>query len=342
MSLGLDLGASGFRSLAKDGDRLVGRQSPACYLAVPDEPAQRRLLENAQAAIGTSDDALLVLGDDARELSKPLNALVLPVLPGGRLSEEDPIARQIAAALLERVAPASETSTPCTVVLPRDEDAPGVNDYEFFTRLLRLLNYKPTVIAGAQAVALAELGDAWLTGIAICCGAGAITACYVHQGQRLASATITTGGDWIDRQIAERMEAFVFDSEGRRYLNTTGIAAWKQGWRGSILNPQTEIEQLLARKYRAGIDLLLEELGRSLLRIGRGWLPHAPLPLVAQGGGAQVNGFRELVRARWEAAKLPITLSSVRVVQDDLWVVARGCLIHSEVESAASATNRVA
>jgi hypothetical protein len=333
MTLGLDLGTSGFRALWRQDRRLAGRQIAACYLPLDDDARCRKLLQDAHIPFCAADDSLLVVGDEALELGPTLHLPVVPLLPDARLPEQDPVARQIAAALVESVLPSRDGGGRlCVAILPGDDLTPGATEAEFFTRLLRLMNYQPVVLAAQHALALAELGGEQLTGIGLTFGAGTIGVCLLHQGRLATAATIRAGGDWIDRQVAERLEAFTWDAAGNRYLDTAGVAEWKHAWTGSILQPNSDVEDVLSKRYHAALDQLLQEFRDGLHLLGKEALPQRPLPIVCHGGGAQVRDFDELLLRRWAHAGLPLAVRSVRIVRNDPWTIARGCLIHGEVE----------
>lgn len=334
MSLGLDLGTSGFRSLWKHDGELIGRQTPTDYIVLPHDPSHIQLLERANIAFRTAESSLIVTADAAGELSRVLGQPLVPLLPDAALPAQDPIARQIAAGLVEGLLPAADgRGQSCALVVPGDDDGSLGTGCDFFVRLLRLANYRPVTLAASHALALAELGRHRLTGLALTFGAGTVGLCLMELGSPRITVTTRTGGDQIDREIAESLQLFVWDADGNRYLNTAGIRQWKEESQRSLIEPREDVEHALASRMAAALDETLIAFGNALRSAPELAARDYRLPIVCHGGGTCAVGFRELLLQRWTAAELPITPASVRIVGRDPWTITRGCLIHNEVET---------
>lgn len=340
MMLGLDLGTSTFRVLKRMSGRLIGRRVAATYAAIPDSPSRRQLLQQARISFLPAEGFLVVTGQEAESVAESFNLPLLSLLPEAQLQDNDPVARQLLARCVEALAPcvAGEPAA-CTLTLPGGIASQSAHA-EFLQRILRLLNYVPEVMPATQAVGLAELGREGFSGLTLNFGAGQPSIGLLHRGRMELCATSSRGGDWIDRRLAERRNWFVCDPEGQRYLDLAAVRRWKHSSSHLLLRPSDDHESTLAELYGEAVEELCATFASECERHS-GPLPTRGAPIICHGGGALVGDFADLLRERWSAAGIPIALSGVRVIPDDEWSVARGCLIHCEVERTAQ-TRRTA
>ncbi len=337
MTIAVDVGTSAFRSLRLDEGRLMARRMAACYVHLPDDSDRRRLLAQAHVPFQTTDDGLIVVGDEAEALARVFGEPLIPVLSEAGLPEDDPVNRQIAAGIIESVVPPARGEAPrCVVTLPGDRDQPGDPLPEFFTRLLRLLNYRPQVIPSAYAAGLALLESSGLSGMVFCFGAGSCSAALLLQGRLVTSVCIPGGGQAINEQFARRHERFLYSPSGTRYLDLVGVEQWKCGWDGTLVEPRTAEEHTLTMACQRAVHAVWQEFSQRLDESVRRQIGARPLPLVCHGGATRLNGFDALLADELEAVALPLSPSEIRISEPDPWVVARGCLIYGEVASAGS------
>ena len=92
MSISVHIDSRTMTSLRPHRGELVGRKSPATYIAMPPDDAEKRLLERARIPYATCEGGTLVFGRHADELAPLLHVPRLPIIPGGRLPEDDPVA----------------------------------------------------------------------------------------------------------------------------------------------------------------------------------------------------------------------------------------------------------
>jgi len=86
-------------------------------------------------------------------------------------------------------------------------------------------------------------------------------------------------------------------------------------------------------------DLLLSTAKEFSRAIGDGRLGpfSAPLPVVCAGGGTRPPGFAGLMTAALAGADLPVPVGPVRLTPADEYLVARGALIHAELDARCAA-----
>ncbi len=336
MSSSLDLQSRQFCSLRRESHRLIGRACPAIYIAVPPADAERRLLERAGIPYALCDGSALIIGRPADELAPLLHVPRLPILPDGVLPDDDPLSRQLAAALVDALLPAATGAGEiCCLTLPGAADTPvrhQTTEWQFFSRLVRMRGYQPLFVERSQALVVAELGQRAFTGLGLLIDASTSELALAHQGTVLMQAVVPRGGDWIDEQLARKTERIVWDMEGNGYVDVDAVARWKAESAPSLIFPQSDEAQLLAYLYQ---QLLQDVVGvfaarcRDCREIAT---LRGPLPLVCWGGPTQADGFLPVAAERLEQGRLPLEVGDMRVVADPTYTIARGCLILAELE----------
>ena len=339
MSIALDVGAYRFESLRRTGDRLLGRSCRAAYSAVPTTDSQCRLFQQAQVPYAVCDDSLVLMGDWAVDLAHLFQIRSCPLLPDGGIPQDDPLARQVIAALAEALLP--EPSCPdeiCCLVLPsahagQDNSAGKGADWEFFARLARLRGYQPVSYGSAMALILAELVAESFTGIGIVCGASHCDLTVAHRGVELCRCSIPQGGDWIDERLASEADTYGWEANGERFLDTEHARQRKEGFSGSLLDPQNSHEALLTDSYSEMATRLVKEAARCLANGVRPLNVPQPLTVVCGGGTARTAGFREVLAKAFQTTTFPLQIGNIRMSAGNHYTVARGGLICAELEA---------
>ncbi|MGD9855293.1 MAG: hypothetical protein AB7U20_10120, partial [Planctomycetaceae bacterium] len=339
-----DIGTRHFRSLRRQEGRLIGRRNLAEYVALPDTPGHRRLLERTTYSFARCEDSLLVVGQAALELAETLQLPSVPLLASGRMPEDDPLARQVIASLIDCLIPRTDVADePCWMTVPGAlHDPETLSDRKFLCQLVRLKGYEPRVIPSGRSVILAELGAEGFTGMGLDIGAGATRASVAHRGRELARTHLAKGGRWIDKRLAESEESLLWDAQGNRYLDLSGITRWKESKLVSVVNPISEREQRLALLYEELIgDTLAQFRVEIVQQTSLKTLPQ-PMPLVCTGGVTQVAGFAGLMKEVLHDTMFPIEIADVRCAHETDYTVARGTLILAELEETVVSQARVA
>ena len=337
MTVALDIGTHEIRSLRGDGGSgLVARRSSTAYCIAPDVATHRGLLEQLGASFAKCEDSLVVFGESAEEFSRLLRVPCDELFPDGSLHATDPLTRQIAATLVEAtIGRANRPGELCALTLPPDlksgGDKSGVQR-EFFTRVVRLLDYVPLELTAPQALVLAALGNDAFTGIGICFGAGSSQAGLIYRGSVLSHCAVPYGGNWIDLRMARAQQRFVWDPQGRKELDTCGARTWKETIDVDLTHAATEAEHQLADMHRGMVEFLLRE---AALTIGnetvRTPLPGS-LPIVISGGSARIRGFFDLFCDVLATVDFPVRVTDIRMAAPERYAIARGGLIRAELE----------
>lgn len=336
MTIAVQIDGRMLTSLRRQGSRLVGRKSPAAYIAIPPGDAEKRLLERARIPYATCDGATIVFARYADELAPLLHVPRLPVLPQGRLPEDDPVGRQLAAAIFESLLPPPQWHDDvCAIVLPPGVGAPieASREWEFFSRLSRLKGYRPIAVDACEAVALAELGHAGFTGLVLVLGSASSGLAVAHRGRLLAHASIPCGGDWIDEHLARKLECIVWDMDGTSYVDLDAIGRWKRATAPQLNAPQNDEVQLLVYIYEQLLGDVMKAFAAACREVRVLEHLHQPLGLVCCGRPAMLTGFSHVLAERLRRMELPLEISELRISEDADYTLARGGLIRAELEA---------
>lgn len=343
MSIALQIDGRMMCSLRRQGPRVIGRQCPSIYIAVPPDDAEKRLFERAQIPYATCDGNTIVFGRHAADLAPLLHVPRLPVLPGGKLPTEDPLGRQLAAAIADSLLPdATHPGELCALTLPPVTGAERSPEWGFFSRVARLRGFAPVSVPACTALALAEFGQTGFTGITVIIDAAATSMALLHQGSILAEAMLPRGGDWIDEHLARKAERMVWDMDGNSYVDVDAVGRWKLDAAPQLQAPQNDDVQLLAYIY----ELLFQDTLRAFADACR----HAPLlktirqrfPVVCCGEPTLLSGVAQVLGEQIRRSDLPFAISGIRVAEDSVFTIARGALIRAELESLPAPTARSA
>jgi hypothetical protein len=336
MSCALDIQARQFSSLRRQSQRLVGRTCPAVYITVPPADAERRLLERAGIPYALCDGSAVIIGRPADELAPLLHVPRLPILPAGQLPAEDPLSRQLAAALIDALLPATTTGEICCLALPRTAGGPRRHrspEWQFFSRLVRMRGCEPLLVDRSQALVVAELGRRGFTGLGLLIDASTSEMVLAHQGTVLVHAVVPRGGDWIDEQLARKTERIVWDMEGNGYVDVDAVARWKAQSAPSLMFPQNDEAQLLAYLYQQLLENLVGAFAARCRECAEIATLRGPLPLVCWGAPTLAIGFVPVAADLLDRGGLPLDVGDMRVVAEPTYTIARGCLILAELES---------
>lgn len=348
MTIALDPGSHGFRSLRQQGNQLVGRSCRSIYAVIPDNVARRRWLENARIPHLATDGFLVLPGDAADEAAKLFVTASTDLLLSGEVPSSDPIARQALSALIDGLLPVSRDPVEiCCFAQPGhhfgDSRQGGAGDIrrQFFARLIRLRGYEPLPLNPATALVLAGLAQTRFTGLGLALGASGADIALVHRGNQIAVIRLSRGGRWIDEQLARKSNAVCRDLLGQEVLDLDSARSLKEAAsleRDSFPNQE---EQGVSGFYRGLIGELVDALCRMLAAQPLVMSLPQPLAVVCGGGPAKIPGFCDWVQKEFDQRQRPVAGIQVRLAADSQFTVARGCLIHAELEQEALSNARL-
>lgn len=358
MTAALELGSSLIRSLRRDGDVLLSRTSRCVYAVLPDSPTHRQLLDKCGLQFTTCDDGILLLGDGAYEHAELFKSPCLPLMDRGRIPKGNPLVRQLISSLVEVILPiASNRNEICALTLPGgaalDPSREARADIEFYIRLVKLQGYEPKLVPASQALILAELVESAFTGIGMVFGASGCEAILAHRGNPICHAASDHGGEWIDRQLAKKLNAPELDDGPDPAGNPLADQSLA---RDSLLSITRRREQqagpvtISADTFARHVESLLQEtifelcdaFSGELIKSRRAKELPTPLPIVCGGGLIQTPGFGSILASVLNEVNLPVQTMRPQMITRSDHSIARGLLISAELEATSRPTERAA
>lgn len=346
MNIALDAGSYWLRSLSYSRDGLAARRCRSIFALIDDHPAQRRLLSQLQLPFALCGDSLLLPGNSAAEFSGSLPLELHEILPAAAMPE-GAVPRQVLALLVDSLLPAARPADSrdlepvCCYSLSRGASRlKTAETVSHLGQLARLRGYRPLFLPAAMALVLAEMAKEQFTGIAIVAGASACEIAVAHCGREIAGAALCRGGSSIDDQLARETGAVLLDPAGIKRPDREGQRRWKEGLAQSLLRPFTANERLLAQLNRELIADLATTLRDQLAAVPAITQLPQPLHVTCGGGAASAPGFVELLRQELDRTALPVAIGTVRAANHSPLTMARGCLIHAELDAAAQGRDR--
>lgn len=339
MSIALHVDSRVMTSLHQYRGELVGRRSPAAYVAMPPEDAEKRLLERARIPYATCEGNTIVFGRHADELAPLLHVPRLPVLPGGFLPEDDPVGRQLAAGIFESLMPEPLLhGEPCTLTMPLSlgPDVESTREWKFFSQLARLRGYQPICLNVCVAAALSGLGHAGFSGLSLYVDSTGSGLSLLHHGEVVVEAAVPYGGEWIDEHLARKTERLVWDMDGECYVDLDSMIRWRKAQSPNLHAPQNDEVQLLAYIYEQLLkDLLTAFVSECNDSEIIDTFRHSTV-MTCGGEATMLAGFPQMLADLLQRFPLPMPVIELRSADDPDFAVVRGGLIRAEIEGAAA------
>jgi hypothetical protein len=328
--IGLDVGTMNLICARYEGQGVDIQVMRDAFLDL--EVESKKTLKMSQVDFIEIADQLIVLGEPAlqmanlfkREVRRPLSkGLISP----GELKLHIVLSKLVYAILDE----ARVTGEHCYYSVPAEPfDLPGQDvayHTEVFRKIIEKSGYTAHPMNEAMAIIYSQCSSSNYSGLAISFGAGLCNVALSFKAMMGASFSIARGGgDWIDEHsakavgstssrmcsIKERGE-FNLSDPPKDNPDAEAIALYV---RNLIHNCLTDIAKKI-RKDQSGIDLT------------------DPIPIVLAGGTTLAKGFLNVFKeefAKEEAKGFPLSISEIRLAQDQMNAVAQGLLVLANQE----------
>ena len=326
MGRGLDVGTANLVSSAQDveGNVCIKIQRNA-FIDIDSDDYTRNMLTKLGVQYVVIDNRMVVLGDPAFELANIFNRETRRPMADGFISPHETDAMPIEKLLLENLlGTPTEKAEICYFSVPAepiDADLNVVYHKGVFSGLLKKLGYSPKALLEGHAVVFSDLAEDDFTGIGVSCGGGMFNVCVAYKSIPALSFSTTPGGDWIDRNVATVLG-----------IKASRAAAIKE--KGiDLMDTQGREEEAVEIYYRNLISYTLENI-KSRFTSSEG-MPNFPDPIsiVCSGGTSMIGGFVEVFKEEFESINFPIDVKEIRLAEDPLYSVAKGCLVAALSES---------
>ena len=327
---GLDIGTNMLVSslLGEDGSPVFKMQRDAFFKIIPKSEMNRKSIEMALTKrtanfIFDSDNNCIVVGNDALEIAIERNAVAKRPMQKGIISPKEKDSLPMLKLLIESLVGKGEKGDKIVYSVPAspvDSNFDIVYHTEIIGVYLKEMGYHVQPINEAFAIALSELLDDNLTGVALSFGAGLVNISVIHQGDPLIEFSLTKAGDYIDQSVANALD------------ETPSIVQFEKESGIDLFNPQNKMQEAISVYYSTLISYILENVSFELNKRKKD-LPvfRESVPVIISGGLVLANGFLKKFEACLNNIAFPIKIKEVRLAENPMTAVANGCLLAAQL-----------
>lgn len=324
---GLDVGTNMLVAarMLDDGGAAFKMQRDAYYRIVPKSEVNKNSIKmsldkRAADYLIDEDGSFMVVGEDALDIAIERHDSAERPLQKGVISPQNkkslPMLKRI---IKDLVGPAQTPNSKVVYSVPAapiDTNFDIVYHTEIMGMYLKELGYESSPINEAFAIALSELLEDGLTGVALSYGAGMTNCVVIHEGDPLVEFSLTRSGDYIDQSVARALD-----------MSPSLIQQEKEAG-VNLLAPNTEIENAIAVYYNTVIKYTLENIAYEL-SLRKKELPifRSGVPLVVAGGLTLAGGFVPKMEDVLAGIDFPINISNIKLASDPMTSVSHGALL---------------
>lgn len=317
---GLDIGTANLLSAVQDADgNIVVKKQRNAFVDVPVDSHQKAMLARLNVPYVVQGKQMYVLGDAAFELANVLNRNTRRPMANGLISPKEAAAVPVMKLLIESLVgkPACQNEPIFFSVPgePIDCDRNVVYHRDIFRALLGELGYKAQDVNEGHAVVLSELAENDFTGIGISFGGGMANTCVSYRSMPALTFAVSRGGDWVDNNVANVL--------GCKASRATMIK--ESGF--NVCNPTNREQEAVSIYIGSMISHVLKNIAERFRMADDMPQFTDAVPIVLAGGTPMIPGFAQLVEREYAKIDFPIPVSGVRLADEPLHAIARGCLM---------------
>lgn len=323
---GLDIGTNMLVAAMfdEDGAPTFKMQRDAFYRIVPKTDVNRNSIRVSLDKRGANyivdeDQSFIIVGEDALEIAIERNDVAQRPMSKGVISPKEKASLPMLKLIIETLIGRGEEGDKLIYSVPA-KPIDGVFDIMYHTEMMgmyiRQMGHDVYPINEAFAIALSELLDDGLTGVAMSYGAGMTNIVVVHEGDPLVEFSITRGGDFIDQSVGNALDI------------SPSLVQMEKEAGVDLYNPQTKIMEAVSVYYTSVINYTIQNIAYELKRREKD-LPifREPVPIIVSGGLSLATGFTKKVTEVLETVQFPIKVGEIRKAEEPMKAVAAGALL---------------
>ena len=333
---GLDIGTNMLVAAMddEDGNPLFKMQRDAFYRIVPKTEVNKNSIRMSLERRGTNfiydEDgspygSYIVVGEDALEIAIERNDYAKRPMQKGVISPKEKASLPMLKLIIENLigkGKKGDTLIYSVPAKPIDSTFDIMYHTEMMGMYIRQMGYEAYPINEAFAIALSELLDDELTGIALSFGAGMTNIVVVHEGDPLVEFSVTRGGDFIDQSVGNALDV------------SPSLVQMEKEAGVDLYNPTTKIMEAVSVYYTSVLNYTMQNIAYELKQREKD-LPlfRKPVPVIVSGGLTLAAGFTNKVEEVLANVDFPIKIGEVRLASEPMKAVANGCYLAANIHS---------
>lgn len=330
MHKGLDIGTNMLvvGHMNEGGEPVFKMQRDAFYRIVPKTEVNRNSIRMSLERRGSNfivdnDGSFIVVGEDALEIAIERNDRAQRPMQKGVISPKEKASLPMLKLLLETLLGSADEGDMCIYSVPA-RPIDSYFDIMYHTEMMGLyigkMGYNAVPINEAFAIALSELLNDNLTGIALSYGAGMTNIVVVHEGDPLVEFSVTRAGDFIDQSVGNALDI------------SPSLVQMEKEAGTDLFNPSSKIMEAISVYYNSVISYTLKNIAYELGQREKE-LPlfREPVPIIVSGGLTLASGFVKKAETILKGLDFPIKVSEIRRAESPMTCVANGCLLATTI-----------
>ena len=323
---GLDIGTNMLVAAMTDdeGNPIFKMQRDAFYRIIPKTDVNRNSIKvsldkRGANYIADEDGSFIIVGEDALEIAIERNDFAKRPMQKGVISPKEKASLPMLKLIIETLVGKGSEGDRLIYSVPA-KPIDSFFDIMYHTEMMgmyiRQMGYDASPINEAFAIALSELLDDGLTGIAMSFGAGMTNIVVVHEGDPLVEFSVTRGGDYIDQAVGNALDV------------SPSLVQMDKEAGVDLYNPTTKIMEAVSVYYTSVINYTMQNIAYELKNREKD-LPlfRHPVPVIVSGGLTLAAGFEKKVTEVIEHVEFPIKIGEIRRAAEPMKAVASGCLL---------------
>ncbi|HEV3026376.1 MAG TPA: hypothetical protein VG457_02330, partial [Planctomycetota bacterium] len=318
---GLDVGTVNICAAARKnvGGEIMYNIQRNAFLDMRSDAFTKKMLMKLGIDYIVQGDKGYVIGDPAFELANVFDKTTRRPMKDGMISPVEPEALLVVSLIIaEMLGHPKQEGEVCAFSVPADPidvERNVIYHRGVLETVLRKLGYTPRPMLEGHSIVFSELKEQDFTGIGISCGGGMFNICVAYKSVPALTFATSRGGDWIDNNVAHAI--------GMSPALVCGIK--ESGV--DLNNPKDRVQDAIVIYYRNLIQYTLETIRVKLEAAQNMPTFVKPIDVVCGGGTSMITGFIDVFREEFEKINFPIDVANIRMANDPLKAVSRGCMV---------------
>lgn len=323
--VGLDVGTNMLVAgiSENNGDPIFRNQRNCFYKIKPkteiNKNSIRMSLDKRKANYIIDDGVFVVVGEDGLNIAVERNDVAQRPMSKGVISPKEKASLPMLKFIIENLIGKGKKGDKCIYsvpAIPIDGDFDILFHKEMLSVYLRQMGYDTSPINEAFSIALSELLDEGLNGVAISYGAGLCNVAVIHEGDLLLEFSMMKAGDYVDISVGKALDVSPSLIQMEKEAGT------------DLYNPTTKIMEAVAIYYSSVVNYTIQNISYELEKREKS-LPKFkdPIVIVVAGGLSIAKGFVKMMERSIKSVDFPIEVGNIKRAANPSKTVANGALL---------------